>query len=101
MIREKYMLYDTLLKKRKLTKENISDLKINIKKLNKKQQEAVVLLIFEHSLRETEQDSIDTIELPYSIKCDKNSTVINLDELPKELKCILVNFIEHISEGDE
>ena len=26
---------------------------------------------------------------------------INLDELPKELKCILVNFIEHISEGDE
>ena len=98
MARRKYDLYYTLnthIPSREFTKEELVTFWTNINKLDQLQSQAVVLLIYEHSLVTAEVTSLpDPLVLPYEGKQRKPSVSFNYNLLPSNLKWILFKFFE-------
>jgi len=96
--RQKYDLYYTLntnVPSREFTKEEASSFWANISKLDKLQSQAVVLLMYEHSLVMGELIVIpDPLVLPYGGKQKKTSVSFDFNLLPSNLKWILFKFFE-------
>ena len=96
--RRKYDLYYTLnthIPTREFTKDELSTFWVNIGKLNNLQSQAVVLLIYEHSLVEAELMYLPaSLVLPYGGKQKKTSVSFGYDLLPSNLKWILFKFFE-------
>lgn len=96
--RRKYDLYYTLntnIPVREFTKKEASIFLSDIRKLNQLQSQAVVLLIYEHSLVMEELTFLpDPLVLPYSGKQKKTSVSFDFDLLPSNLKWILFKFFE-------
>ena len=96
--RRKYDLYYTLnthIPPREFTKDELSIFWTNISKLTHLQSQAVVLLIYEHSLVEADLMCLpDPLVLPYDGKQKKPSVSFGFDRLPSELKWILFKFFE-------
>ncbi len=96
--RRKYDLYYTLnthIPTREFTKAELSLFWSNIGKLSNLQSQAVVLLIYEHSLVETESVALPvSLVLPYGGKQKKSSVSFAFDLLPSDLKWILFKFFE-------
>ena len=98
MARRKYDLYYTLnthIPSREFTKEELVTFWTNINKLDQLQSQAVVLLIYEHSLVTAELTSLpNPLVLPYEGKQKKPSVSFNYNLLPSNLKWILFKFFE-------
>ena len=96
--RRKYDLYYTLnthIPSREFTKEEMGTFWTNINKLDQLQSQAVVLLIYEHSLVTAELTSLpNPLVLPYEGKQKKPSVSFNYNLLPSNLKWILFKFFE-------
>ena len=96
--RRKYDLYYTLntnIPSRAFTKEETVVFWANIGKLSEVQSQAVVLLIYEHSLVTAELTSLpNPLVLPYEGKQKKPSVSFNYNLLPSNLKWILFKFFE-------
>ena len=96
--RRKYDLYYTLntnIPVREFTKKEASIFWSDISKLNQLQSQAVVLLIYEHSLVMEELTFLpDPLVLPYGGKQKKTSVSFDFDLLPSNLKWILFKFFE-------
>ena len=81
--------FENLPKRKRLYFGPISD------KLNQLQSQAVVLLIYEHSLVMEELTFLpDPLVLPYGGKQKKTSVSFDFDLLPSNLKWILFKFFE-------
>ena len=96
--RRKYDLYYTLntnIPTREFTKEETAIFWTNISKLDQLQSQAVVLLIYEHSLVMDKLSFLhDLLVLPYGGKQKKPSVSFDFVLLPSNLKWILFKFFE-------
>jgi len=96
--RRKYDLYYTLnthIPTREFTKTEMATFWTNISKLDNFQSQAVILLIYEHSLIEAELMVLpDSLVLPYEGKQKKLSVSFEYDLLPSNLRWILFKFFE-------
>ena len=94
--RRRYDLYYTLntnIPPRGFTTEETGIFRTNIGKLDQLQSQAVVLLIYEHSLIAEELTSLpDLLTLPYGGIQKRISVSFDFDLLPSNLKWILFKF---------
>ena len=100
-MRRKYDLYYTLntnIPVREFTPKEENGFWERINKLDSSQIQAVILLIYEHSLVTAETDTVvalpESLELPYGGKQRKTTVAFEFDLFPYELKWILFKFFE-------
>lgn len=92
----KYGLYHTLnkdTKKKDLTTAQKKKLIAKIGEMDEQRRIAVMMLIFEHATRDNiKMTQGNKVKLPYGMKQSASDVVIDIEEMPVELRIILWKF---------
>lgn len=91
-----YQLYYTLnsnIKKKDITKDEKSLILNTIEKMTIEQRKAFLFLIYEHYKHD---EKFEKNKLPYELVNTKEGIEVNLSKIPKDLRQILLKFINLI-----